>query len=192
MLNLKKVLHTYVYSGLRFLPGNLGSILRVNLYRSIGIKIGKGTHIEVGAKLDSSKVVIGKNVHIGEFSYISAGVVIEDRVNINSNVQIVTSPGGSVTVGKDSLIGQNVVIRANDHNFSNLEIPINKQGHLGGEIIIGKNVWLAANVVVTRNTSIGDGSVIGAASVVTEDIPTNCVAVGAPARRVKLRSSNNL
>ncbi len=51
--------------------------------------------------------------------------------------------------------------------------------------IIGDNVSLGANVTIIGNVSIGDNVVIGAGSVVVKDIPSNCVAVGNPAKIIK-------
>ena len=75
---------------------------------------------------------------------------------------------------------------------------MSKKGHLfvrGKSIIlcynkVGNNVWFGGNVVVLPGVKIGDNSVIGAGSVVTRDIPSNCVAVGNPCRVVK--SLNNI
>ena len=49
------------------------------------------------------------------------------------------------------------------------------------------DVWIAANAVVLGGVTIGDGAVIGAGSVVTKDIPDDCVAVGNPARVIRCR-----
>jgi acetyltransferase-like isoleucine patch superfamily enzyme len=51
-----------------------------------------------------------------------------------------------------------------------------------GPTRIGDNVWCGANVVVTTGVTIGERCVIGANSVVTEDIPPCSIAAGAPAR----------
>jgi acetyltransferase-like isoleucine patch superfamily enzyme len=54
-----------------------------------------------------------------------------------------------------------------------------------GPTIVGNNVWLGRNVAVLPGVTIGDGSVIGANSVVSRDIPPNCFAAGAPARVIR-------
>ena len=55
----------------------------------------------------------------------------------------------------------------------------------GGFPIIGDNVYIAANATVIGEIHIGDNVIIGAGSVVTKDIPSNCVYVGNPAHFVK-------
>lgn len=44
-----------------------------------------------------------------------------------------------------------------------------------GDIVIGRNVWIAANVVILRNVNIGDNAVIGAGCIVSENVPANTV-----------------
>ncbi len=55
----------------------------------------------------------------------------------------------------------------------------------GRPIRIGNRVWCGVNVTILAGVSIGDDVVIGAGSVVTADIPANCIAVGVPARKLK-------
>jgi len=56
-----------------------------------------------------------------------------------------------------------------------------------GGILIEDNVWLGFGVIVLSGVRIGKGAVIGAGSVVTDDIPAGAIAVGVPARVVKMR-----
>jgi acetyltransferase-like isoleucine patch superfamily enzyme len=56
------------------------------------------------------------------------------------------------------------------------------------DVIIGRDVWLGARVIVLAGVTIGDGCVIGAGSVVTRSLPPNSIAVGAPARVVGERT----
>ena len=52
-------------------------------------------------------------------------------------------------------------------------------------ITVGNNVWFGGNVCVLGGVTIGDNVVIGAGSVVTKNIPSNCVAVGNPCKLIK-------
>ena len=55
-----------------------------------------------------------------------------------------------------------------------------------GKVVIGNNVWLCNNVCVLSNVTIGNGVIVAANSVVTHDIPDNCIAAGVPAKIIKL------
>ena len=109
-------------------------------------------------------------------------VSIGDGVSMNTGVIIDAADGGDIQIGNDVLIGPYCVIRAADHIFSDTAVPIRQQGHAGGKIVIEDDCWLGSHVVVTRDVTIGKGSVIGAHSVVTHDIPPYSIAVGVPAK----------
>lgn len=57
-----------------------------------------------------------------------------------------------------------------------------------GKPIIGNNVEVMANVVIAGNIHIGDNVTIGAGSVVTKDIPSNCLAAGVPAKVIRYKN----
>ncbi|PQV63701.1 Hexapeptide repeat of succinyl-transferase [Abditibacterium utsteinense] len=81
-----------------------------------------------------------------------------------------------------------VSIRDHDHRFDNLEIPIREQGIVSAPVVIGKNVWLGAKVTVLKGVTIGDNAVVGANAVVTKNLPKNAIAVGIPAKVIRLRT----
>ena len=53
------------------------------------------------------------------------------------------------------------------------------------EVIIGDNVWIGNGSIILKGVHIGDNVIIGAGSIVNKDIPSNCIAVGNPAKIVK-------
>ena len=63
------------------------------------------------------------------------------------------------------------------------------QGHPAtkGDVVIGNDVWIGRNAVILSGVHIGDGAAIGTEAVVTKDVPPYALAVGNPARLVKLR-----
>lgn len=118
---------------------------------------------------ESPMICIGDNVSIGDYNHITAtkGIIISDGV----------------------LTGRFVTISDNNHgntDFESMHIrPENRQVVTKGEVIIGKNVWIGDKVTILSNVKIGEGSIIGANSVVTKDVPPFSIAVGVPAKVVK-------
>lgn len=92
----------------------------------------------------------------------------------------------SVQIGRECLLGANVVIT--DSDFHSVA-PAGRRRSTAGvgvaPIVIEDNVWLGMNVIVLKGVRIGRNSVVGAGSVVTRDIPADCIAAGNPARVVR-------
>lgn len=65
--------------------------------------------------------------------------------------------------------------------------PSHEELPLKGDTVVGNDVWIGQNVTVLPGVHIGDGAIIGANSVVADDIPPYSVAVGNPCRVVKMR-----
>ena len=93
---------------------------------------------------------------------------------------------GEIEIGNNVQIGPKTVIWGRDHGI-NKGAQIRTQDHIKKMIIIGNDVWIGANVTILKGVVIGDGVVVGAGSVVTKDIPENSIAVGNPARVIKVR-----
>ncbi|MDW3214139.1 MAG: DapH/DapD/GlmU-related protein [Ilumatobacteraceae bacterium] len=92
-----------------------------------------------------------------------------------------------VTIGERCLIGPHCMIM--DTAFHHIEPDRRLAPPIAAPITIGDNVWLGARVVVFPGVTIGENSVIGIGSIVTNDIPANSVAVGSPARVVRTFSA---
>lgn len=91
-----------------------------------------------------------------------------------------------VEIGNSVLVGANVIIADTDfHPISAEERQRDAQAGAVRPIVIEDNVFIGANSIVLKGVRIGAGSVIGAASVVTFDIPPNVVAAGNPARPLR-------
>ena len=108
-------------------------------------------------------------------------ISLGDRVFININCTVLD--GGKVIIGDDCLIGPNVQLLSVSHD-TDPEQRLKKQNY-ADDIIIGKNVWLGAGVIVLAGVFIGDNSVIGAGSVVCKNVESNSMVVGNPARKIK-------
>ncbi len=128
-------------------------------------KIWHYSHIRENTK-------IGKNVTIGQNVYIDEGVTIGDNSKIQNNVSIYKG----VKIGKNVFVGPSVV-------FTNDLYPITEKWSedLIIETQIEDNVSLGANSTILPGITVGKFTLIGAGSVVTKDIPSNCIVFGNPA-----------
>ncbi|MBF0386283.1 MAG: acyltransferase [Candidatus Omnitrophica bacterium] len=139
-------------------------------------------------------ITIGKHFALADFCQLicqdperGSRLVIGDHVSINSNVLIIADGGGRITIGDNVLIGPLTVLRAANHCIASADQLIREQGHEPGVITIENDVWLGAGVTVVPGVTIGRSAVIGAGSVVTRDVPPYAIAVGVPARVIKMR-----
>ena len=111
-------------------------------------------------------------------------VTIGENVGCETRTFIRVSEGTKVSIGDDCMFASSIELRADD-SHAIYDVRTGKRANPARPIQIGNHVWLGKNVVVMAGVTIGDGSVIGFRSVVTRDIPNNCVAAGAPARVVR-------
>ena len=175
-----------------FMPGFLGLKVRSKFYEwqfkdHCTLMVGTGTEfISKKAIFFSGKIFIGRNSF---FTADGGTISVENNSRFNVNVHINASCGGKICIGKDCLIGPNVIMRTANHSFDRIDIPILAQGHKCADIIIEDDVWLGSNVVILPGVKVGKGAVIGACSVVTKDIPSMAIAVGVPAKVIKYRDA---
>ncbi|MHB9295825.1 putative galactoside O-acetyltransferase [Pillotina sp. SPG140] len=132
------------------------------LLKEMFAEIGEGCHIETPLNANWGC----HHVHFGSGIYCNFNVTFVDDTDIY--------------VGDHCMIAPNVVIATSGHPI----LPILREHNYvyNFPVHIGKNVWIGSGVQVLPGVTIGDNSVIGAGSVVTNDIPSNVVAVGAPCR----------
>jgi acetyltransferase-like isoleucine patch superfamily enzyme len=147
-------------------------------HMSIGTSFRAGLHFRLeafsrhGSQTFTPRVVIKDNVEIQDFVHIG----VTNYVEIGNNV----------------LIASKVYISDHNHGFyageqqSDPEVPPSERPiDFRRKVVIEDNVWLGEFVSVMPGVTIGRGSIIGANSVVTRDIPPYSLAVGTPARVVK-------
>lgn len=159
---------------------------------------GDENTIEVGegARLANLDILIRGNrtrLIIGPRCAIAAGKIkLEDegsRIDIGAGTTIEDAylgayEGVAITLGADCMLASAVGIRAGDMH-SILDKATGRRINPSKSIVIGDHVWLARGVTVLKGVSIGSGSVVGAQSLVTEDIPPESLAVGVPARVIR-------
>ncbi len=150
------------------------------------IRLRGARHIEIG-----SRVVLGPNSWLEVIDAPSrpAGPVIRlgDGVSVTGFCTITASL--SVTIEPHVLIARYAYISDHSHAYASCDRPIKHQGLAKiAPVRICEGAWLGQNVVVCPGVTIGRNAVIGANSVVRDDVPDFCVAVGAPARVIRCHS----
>ncbi|MDE6717597.1 MAG: acetyltransferase [Muribaculaceae bacterium] len=144
------------------------------------IDLGHGLTTGTGCRLEAMRIK-GEDKPVLRFG---------DRVQLNDHVHICALK--SVVIGNDVLMASNVYISDNSHGIykgpgqqsSPEERPLDRSYHRA-DVEIGDRVWLGEGVIVMPGVTIGSGSVIGAHSVVNRSIPSDCIAVGSPAKIIK-------
>jgi len=149
---------------LSIVPFRLGVYLRAAFYKHTCNNVDREVNIGFLTLLSQSNTDIDKNTYIGS------------QCNI-----------GSCSIGKDCLFGSGVHILSgkNQHNFSDIDIPIRNQGGTIEKIEIGENCWIGNNATIMAD--IGSNSIVAAGSVVVNSVPEKSIVAGNPAKVVKIR-----
>jgi putative colanic acid biosynthesis acetyltransferase WcaF len=144
------------------------SWLRKLLLRAFGAKIGEKVLIMGGVR-----VWLPWELEIGGYSAIGTDVEIYNF--------------SRVSIGERTVISQKCYLCTASHDYQSPHMTL-----FSLPITIGSEVWIAASTTVLPGVTVGDGSVVGAASVVTRSVPEWSVAAGNPCRVIKTRVVNDL
>ena len=176
-------------------------------YSNLQWHIIKGQFKDIGSNVQIAFPFCGyglENISIGD-NFLSGerlklrtfgeweGVKYTPQIKIGNNVNIQTdchiSAINSVVIGDNVLIASFVYISDHSHgtcDYSELFIsPIKRRLYSKGDDSIGKNVWIGEKATILPGVTIGEGSIIGANSVVTKNIPPYSIACGIPAKVIK-------
>ncbi|MBC2403604.1 sugar O-acetyltransferase [Clostridium saccharobutylicum] len=141
---------------------------------------------EIKKRNDIIKNLFGKT---GESFFIEPpfrcdyGYNIEIGENFYSNYNCIILDCAKVTIGNNVFLAPNVGIYTAGHPIH--YEPRNEEYEYAFSISIGNNVWIGGNTVINPGVNVGDNCVIGSGSVITKDIPANCIAVGNPCRVIR-------
>lgn len=141
------------------------SAKRTEMLKEMFAEIGEGCYIEPPLHANWG----GKHVHFGKNVYANFGLTLVDDTHIY--------------VGDYTMFAPNVVVATAGHPI--LPELREKAYQYNFPVHIGRNCWIGAGALIMPGVTIGDNTVIGAGSVVTRDIPSNCVAYGNPCRVIR-------
>lgn len=163
--------------------------------RSVCQTVGKGLMIDRIPFIRGEGIIrIGNNVHLSGRScfYFMSGVPEKPVIEVGDGVFIgngcTLSAGRKITIGNGVLMSAGVRIHDNDGHSLDIERRRKGTPQTSDEmspVVIEDDVWIGADSIILKGVNIGRGAVIGAGSVVTRDVPSNCVAAGNPATIVK-------
>ncbi|MGA2453935.1 MAG: DapH/DapD/GlmU-related protein [Solirubrobacteraceae bacterium] len=139
--------------------------------RHATLRIGRWAWIGHGSKI---------RVHEGEVS-IGAKTVIGQDCTISAYQH--------VSIGRECIIADRVMLIDFDHGVTEVERPIRAQGIYKRDVRVGHNVWLGYGACILRGVTVGENSVVGTSAVVTKEVPANAVVGGTPARVIRMRET---
>jgi acetyltransferase-like isoleucine patch superfamily enzyme len=135
------------------------------------------------------------NVHISNNVFIHEGLVLrllgDCQLFVGEDTYLgpcshISGTQGTIIIGKKVMIADYVYISTAYHKYEDVTKPVKDQGYEPkGNVIIGDGCWIGAGSYIMPGVKVGKNSVIGANSVVTNDIPPNSVAAGSPARIIR-------
>ena len=147
-----------------------------NIIMSKGFTCGYNCRLSAGSDIVGGKIVFGKNFTMGD------------------NCQL--EGQGGLTIGDDVLLASRVFIGTTSHGKyvgARQDSPTTKPNERKiyyQSVEIGNNCWIGNGVVILSGVTIGNGCIVGANSVITKNIPDECMVVGVPARIIKKYSKD--
>ena len=129
----------------------------------------------------------GSNINIQKRTNFSSRCVIGDNSGIGKDSTLY----GPVFIGDDVMMGPHCTIYTQNHSFNELDKPMNQQGFSSERpVVIGNDVWIGGHVIILPGVKVGSGSIVGAGSVVTKDVPNYAIVAGNPARIIRFRKKS--
>ncbi|MCI9078406.1 MAG: acyltransferase [Lachnospiraceae bacterium] len=193
-------LNILIRTGIKFIRGLWKKLF---LKQASGLFL-VGKHVQIS---HGKHITCGKNVKFEDYAEIhglcSKGLVFGDYVTISRGVMIRPSSyyggdygqglvmgehssigpygyvgcSGKITIGKNVMFGPKCSLFAENHNFLDIDTSIKSQGVSQKGIIIEDDCWIGSNVIILDGVRIGKGSVIGAGTLVTKDVPAGSIVM---------------
>jgi len=174
-----------------------------NLHVGPDLTLGAGTIIMLvkGKTGPAPKITLGRGVKLGDRNQLAVGAGQTLQIGDETSTHMGCYIAGDVEIGRYCLFSANIFVSSFDHNFRHQpELLIKDQDLVvrrgsveaqSKKTVIEDDCWIGWGAVLRRGITVGKGSIVGANSVVTKDIPPYSIAVGAPARVVAKRLEYN-
>ncbi len=150
-----------------------------------------GDRVVIYKDKEGGPVELGEKAHLYSETYIQTGSGGSIRIGCNTHIQPkcqFSAYKSSIDIGNDVEIAPNCAFYPYDHSFAPGKLIMEQPLKTKGGIVVDDGAWLGYGVIVLDGVRIGKGAVVGAGAVVTKDVPDGAIAVGVPARVVKMRS----
>ena len=149
------------------------------------IRIGRFSSVGTMSYVACERIAIGEDARIREQVFVGGPSLPESSFTLGNRTIILQlasiNPTKPVSIGDDSGVGGHCLIFTHGSWLNQLDgYPVTYE-----PVTIGKSVWLPWRVFVMPGTTIGDGAVIGANSLVQGEIPPASLAVGSPAKVIR-------
>jgi acetyltransferase-like isoleucine patch superfamily enzyme len=166
-----------------------GGLIRAPKQVSLGSGVLIDDYVTLDARGADAAIVLGERVSLGRFTTVAAkygAISISDGANVGSYCRIATN--SKIAIGASALIGAYCYVGPGNHTEGTSDEPlIARPMEIKGGVEIGEHAWLGTRVTVLDGVKIGRHAIIGAHSLVTSDVPDWGVAVGTPAKVIKVR-----
>ena len=152
------------------------------------ISIGSNSLIDRYVEM-TGNIALGNDCVVGSFTILSTAPAARLDVGIDTYINSYTVIGAmeAVSIGNHCIFAAFVSITDGTHGIDDLSIATKHAAIASKPVTVGDNVWLGSGVIVMIGSRIGNDAVVGARSLVREDLPDRSVSFGMPAKVHRFR-----
>lgn len=161
---------------------SIGKSVFIDDYATLDVRAFSDSGPEVGIEIQDKALVGRHSVILSRNGKVKLGAAC----NISSYCRIASETG--IDIGESVLIAAYVYIGPGNHGHADPNVPIIEQAmDRRGGVKIGKNSWIGTRATILDGVTIGEGAIVGAHSLVKEDVPDRAIVAGTPAKIIRSR-----